>query len=207
MICRGFRQAAAPAYEACRWPARDAENREWIANVIPQLETHEEAIAARLAQLYRIPLGGLPIRVDVMETVNWSGATTILFDAGGGHIQISTPDRGPRALELLFHEATHTLMGRQHPVQLALQEAAERLEVERPRDLWHAVQFFQTGEAVRSILEEAGEEAYEPMMFALDIFGKYHEVLKAEWTGYLNGRASLEEAAEALLRAVGETAE
>ena len=42
------------------------------------------------------------------------------------------------------------------------------------------------------------------MMFALDIFGRYHEVLQAQWTGYLDGKTSLEEAAEALLRAVGE---
>ena len=161
-IARGFREAAAPAYEACQWPARDADNREWVAHLVPQLERHEEAIAARLAEVYRTPLGGLPIRVDVVETVNWSGATTILLDAGGGHIQISTPDRGPRALELVFHEATHTLMDRKHPVQLALKEAAERLEIEQPRDLWHGVQFFQTGEVVRRAVVERAKRAKNP---------------------------------------------
>ena len=202
-IARGFRGAATPAYEACRWATRDAENRSWIAEVVAQLTVHEEAIALKLAKLYEKPLDGLPIRVDVMETVNWSGATTIMLDPDGGHIQISTLDHGPVALELVFHEASHTLMGRRAPIRNALAAAAEELEIELPGDLWHAVLFYTTGDVVRGVLETAGESEYTPMLFAQDIFGSHHEAMKSGWTAYLDGERTLEEAAEDLIRKVG----
>ena len=203
-IARGLRQAAAPAYEACYWAARDEENRSWIAELVAQLELQEEAIAEKLAGLYATPLAGLPIRVDVMETVNWSGATTVLLGPVGGHIQISTPDRGPVAVELIFHEASHTLMGRGHPIRKALATAAKKLDLPLPRDLWHAVLFYTTGDAVRRVLDEQGsqdEEGYTPMLFAIGIFGHHHEAMKSAWTGYLDGERTLDEAAADLVRA------
>jgi hypothetical protein len=44
-IADGFRMAAGPAYEACRWSAQDAENRRWIATLRPRLAAYEAAIA------------------------------------------------------------------------------------------------------------------------------------------------------------------
>ena len=32
--CAVDERAAAPAYEACHWPARDAENRSWITEIV-----------------------------------------------------------------------------------------------------------------------------------------------------------------------------
>lgn len=202
-IARGFLQAAAPAYEACRWEAQDAANRAWVAEVVPQLAEHEEAIAERLAKLYQRPLGGLPIRFDVMETVNWSGATTILLFPEGGHVQISIAEHGATALELVFHEASHILMGRRAPVRAALLAASVKTGVDLPTDLWHSVLFFTTGETVRQVLAETGVE-YEPMMFALDggIFSKHHEALKKGWAGYVTGDKTLPQAAEDLLLAL-----
>jgi hypothetical protein len=54
----------------------------------------------------------LPILVDVVETVNWSGATTSWSDAGQGDILISNPPQGTAAFEVLFHEASHLLLDR-----------------------------------------------------------------------------------------------
>lgn len=204
-IARSFMDAASPAYEACRWDTQDAKNRLWIEALVAQLSVHERAISRRLEDLYDKPLGGLPIRVDVVETVNWSGATTWLLDPDGGHIVISPVERGPVSLETIFHEASHTLMGRGHPVRVALRQAAERLDVALPEDLWHAVLFYTTGETVRRTLAEAGEPSYTPMMFAGNIFDRYHEAMKSAWTSYLDGERGLQEAAEDLIRALGDT--
>lgn len=156
-IVRSFIGAATPAYEACRWKSQDAENRRWIASLVALLKLHEKTVSSRLADLYGIPLAGLPIRVDVVQTVNWSGANTILLDPVGGHIQLSIEEeRGPASLELVFHEASHTLMGRGHPIRRALAEAAEQLDLPLPQDTWHAVLFYTTGETVRRALAEAG---------------------------------------------------
>jgi hypothetical protein len=187
-----------------RWETQDANNRSWIEALVAQLKVHEEAVSRRLAELYERPLGGLPIRVDVVETVNWSGATTWLLDPDGGHIMISNVEHGPVSLEYLFHEASHTLMGRGHPVRIALREAAERLDVALPGDLWHAVLFYTTGDTVRRALAEAGEPDYVPMLFDGNIFARYHEPMKRAWTPYLNGACTLAEAAEDLVRALSD---
>ena len=71
-------------------------------------------------------------------------------------------------------------------------------------DLWHAVLFYTTGDAVRRELDEAGAGEYEPMMFAQGIFKSFHETVKSNWTAYLDGDRTLEEAAEDLVRAAGE---
>ncbi len=199
-IVRSFIEAAKPAYEACRWTTQEAKNRRWIESLVAQLKVHEEAVSQKLANLYARPLGGLPIRVDVVETVNWSGATTWILDPDGGHIVISTVEEGPVSLEYIFHEASHTLMRREDPLQLALRNAADKLDVELPRDLWHAVLFYTTGDTVRRALAEAGEPAYTPMLFDGNIFGRHHAAMKRGWTGYLDGRRTLDEAAEDLLR-------
>ena len=101
---------------------------------MPLLEAHGEAIADRMGELYARPLGGLPIRVDVVETVNWAGANTIFLMPEGGHIFISNENpEGPVSLETVFHEASHTLMSPRSPVPKALEEASNRLEVPLPR--------------------------------------------------------------------------
>ncbi|MFQ5528267.1 MAG: hypothetical protein ACE5GX_18685 [Thermoanaerobaculia bacterium] len=211
-IAASVRAAAAPAYRACRWESQNEANRGWVARLLPLLEIHQTDVARRLAELYEKPLDGLPIRTDMVETVGWSSAHTIYLTPEGGHIWVrNTAGEGPVALETVFHEASHILMGRGAPIPKALAEAAERAGVPLPRDLWHAVQFYTTGDLVRRVLErragaeEAGaisEPGYVPMTFALDIFGEYHEAMKAEWTGYLEGEKTMAEAAEDLVRAV-----
>ncbi len=201
-IAASVRAAAAPAYRACRWPAQDAANRGWVERSLAIIEEHEDAIAGRLAELYEEPLDGLPLRTDVVETVGRTSANTIYLSPEGGHIWVrSSAGEGPVALETMFHEASHTVMGPRRSLGNSLTQAAGELAVSIPRDLWHGVLFYTTGYAVREVLEAAGKPGYVPMTFDQDIFGEFHEVLKAEWTGYLEGEKTLEEAALDLVRA------
>ena len=100
-IARGFRAAATPAYQACRWAAQDEKNRRWIEDLKVRLATDEQKIASRLEQLYGKRWNGLPIPVDVVETVNWSGANSIIRHPAGGHLLISNSYQGPAALEIV----------------------------------------------------------------------------------------------------------
>src|SRR5262245_13774073 len=88
-IVRAFLYAAGPAYRACRWPAQDDRNRRWLGALRPRLVADEKAIADRLTRLYRKKWKTLPIVVDVVETVDWSGANTAWSDEGQGDILIS----------------------------------------------------------------------------------------------------------------------
>ena len=210
-IAGGFRSTAAPAYEACRWAAQDTENRRWIDEVIGRLAAHEETIAGRLEQLYQTPWYGLPLPVDVVPAALRTGASSIILAPAGGHILVSSLDEGNQAaaaLEIVFHEASHTVAAgwRGDPHPGALEEAAEALGVPLPRDLWHVVLFYTTGETVRRVLQEAGESEYTPYLYG-GLFERawpeYQEPIERVWPAYLNGDRTLLEATTELLQALG----
>lgn len=203
-IARAFRAAASPAYEACRWAGQDAENRRWIEELEPRLATHEATIARRLQDLYQKRWDGLSIQVDVVETVSWSGANSVFPPPAGGHLLISNSYEGPAALEIVFHEASHGLALRGDPLMQALADAAEAAGVTSTGDLWHVALFHTTGETVRSVLAEAGEPAYTPMLAEIFDRGdwlRFREAVQSVWPAYLDGKHTLAEAATALVEA------
>jgi hypothetical protein len=207
-IAGGFRTAASPAYEACRWAAQDGENRRWIDELLLRLAAHEETIASRLEHLYQTSWHGLPLTVDVVSTALPTGASSIIIGPAGGHILVSSLDdgnQGTAALEVVFHEGSHTIMRRSDPVQQALDEAAEALEVQAPRDLWHVVLFYTTGETVRRVLDESGELGYAPYLYQ-GLFERawpqLQRPIESTWPAYLNGERTLQEASRDLLRAI-----
>jgi hypothetical protein len=204
-VVAGFRAAAAPAYRACRWSAQDARNRRWIDDMKPRLAADEAQVVARLEQLYKTTWRTLPVLVDVVETVNWSGANTTWSDSGQGDILIASEPGGPSGFETLFHESSHVLMDRNTPVQNALAEAAKAAGVKLPNDLWHVVLFYTTGEAVRPIVEAREHAPYTPMLYGIFARGswtEYREPLERAWRPYVEGTQSLAQAAAALVAAL-----
>jgi hypothetical protein len=204
-IARSFRGAATPAYKACRWAAQDEKNRRWIEELKPRLAKDEERTALRLEQLYGKRWNGLPLLVDVVETVDWAGANSIFGNLDGGHLLISNSYQGPAALEIVFPEASHLLMDRKDPVWLALDSAASAVDWRLPDELWHVVLFYTTGEAVRRILDEGGKAGYTPMVYGIFDRGtwvRYREALESNWLPYVHGKRALSEAAAGLIEAL-----
>jgi hypothetical protein len=204
-IARGFRAVATPAYKACRWTVQDENNRRWIEDLKPRLAADERRIADRIEQLYQKKWKTLPILVDVVETVNWSGANTSWSNSGQGDILISNSPQGAAGLETLFHESSHILMDRGDPVRQALESAAKSVDLRLPNDLWHVVLFYTTGEAVRPILDERSPSGYTPMLY--EIFGRgtwieYRQALESSWRPYVDGKQSLAEAGASLIAAL-----
>ncbi|MGH9868990.1 MAG: hypothetical protein ACREAA_12595 [Candidatus Polarisedimenticolia bacterium] len=204
-IARSFRAAAAPAYRACRWAMQDDKNRAWIADVQKKLGVDEERVAARVEQLYQKPWKVLPILVDVVETVDWSGANTSWSDSGQGNVLIANSPQGAAGFEVLIHEASHVLMDRSDPVRQALERAAKAAAFSLPDDLWHVVLFYTTGEAVRGVLDGSGPSGYTPMLYELFKGGswvQYREALEQTWRPYVDGKRSLDAAATDLIAAL-----
>ena len=202
-IARGFRSAATPAYKACRWAAQDEKNRRSIEELKSRLAVDEQKIAPRLEKLYQKQWGGLPIPVDIVETVDWSSANSILRDPAGGHLLISTAYQGSAALEVVFHEASHLLMGRNAPLRQALNSAASAVDYRLPGDLWHVVLFYTTGETVRRILDD--REKYTPMLYGIferGTWDEYREALESTWRPYVDGKRDLSEATASLIEAL-----
>jgi len=206
-ITSGFRAAAAPAYERCRWSSQDAANRRWIEGLLPVLAIHAAAIAQRLPQLYGTPWAGMPFRVDVVETVSFAGADSInLRDPSRLHILVSSSspaNQGRGGLEIVFHEASHFLTGTNSPLRAALAAAARDAGGILRGDLAHPVQFYMTGETVRRVLDKPGELPYTPVLFALSLFGaEFRDAVQKTWPAYMDGKRTLREAAADLIRAL-----
>lgn len=202
-IAVGLRQAAGPAYEACYWPRQDAENRRWLEKLSPQLQAHQVALMERLEELYQNPLPEEPVRIDLVGHAPPVGANTLVSPA---HVLIASRTADRDAFEITFHEASHILMERSDPMQVALKKAAEEADVELPRDLWHVVQFFTTGEAVKEVLAAAGEPGYVPYMEHHGMWnrfwGKFREAVEGTWPAYLRGERSLDQASADLIAAL-----
>ena len=61
-------------------------------------------------------------------------------------------NQGDAAFEVLFHEASH---GIAEPVQSAIIRECRQRNKAIPRDLWHALIFYTTGEVIRPLLTPA----------------------------------------------------
>ena len=195
------------AYRNCWWEEDDAANRRWIAAVVGMLDEVGEETASRLSQIYQTAWGAWPIPVDVAQYINFGGGNTV---TDPNHIFVTSVGSGYQgrgALEMIFHEASHTIIGsRAGEPSRQLRLAAERLGVEVPGVLSHVVLFYTVGEVVRRMIEEKYGEEYLPYVYGGGLFDRawpdFRQPMEAWWQPYLDGRVSMPEAAEGLLLAL-----
>ncbi|GAB5521777.1 MAG: hypothetical protein RhofKO_40280 [Rhodothermales bacterium] len=195
--------AAASAYKACLWETHNAQNRARIAELLHSIVTHGPALRRRLEQTYQAdwPSG---LIVDVTPYAAFANTS-------GGPGQIphtmlsSTHPNLERwsGLEIFFHEGSHSMFGGRHgEVARALRAASIETGIERPRDLWHATSFHTSGRFVQEMAAAAGDE-YTPYYLRRGIFPDFVSILEAHWNPYLDGKVTMEEAASAVVRALG----
>lgn len=201
-------RAAFPAYRSCWWPDDDRRNREWIEAVAPLLRRAEGEVARRIAAVHGVEWSPGKIPIDVVPDVNFGGGNTVVDPH---HILLNSVRPGYQGfggLEMVFHEASHTIVSPRSRGSIdALRRAAEAEGVELPRELWHAVLFFTAGAVTRDVVRELWGEPYEPYMYSQGLFERawpeWRAPLEASWLPYVRGAISLESAAGSLVRAVG----
>jgi hypothetical protein len=200
-------ERAAPIYRAHWWPQHDRGNRAWVAAVAPLVENLGGGLSRRLAEVYQASWPEGRIRVDVSYYANWAGAYTTLEPL---HTVISSSDPGYQgfaAFEMLFHEASHGLAG---AVRDGITRECRTRNRPIPRDLWHAVIFYTTGEMVRRTLGAAdvGQEqgppgsrpatSYTPYAYRQGLYERgwegYVRVLERFWRQYLDGQVDFDRA-------------
>ncbi len=187
-------ESAASVYRAHWWPEHDRANRAWIAAVTPLLHQYGVKLSQQLAEVYESswPTGAL--RVDVVHYGGPFGAYTTLEPV---HLTISSADpenQGLVALEILFHEASHTLA---EAVRDAIARECRQRGKPIPRDLWHALLFYTTGEIVKRTLKPpagaAPGEEYKPYALRYGLYARgwtnYERALERYWQPYLDGKA------------------
>ena len=197
----------APVYRAHFWSAQQQLNDRWIAALAPVVAEHGAAMAAALAQAYRVEWPADPIVVDAASEAGPNSAYTVDGPPGtAAHttIESANPDlQGDMAFEIVFHEASHA-HGIGDRLSLALNAAAARAHVAPDRDLWHALIYYTTGELARRELGKSGDAAYKPYAYRYGVYTrgwqKLRDALERHWRPYLDGNRSFEDALDALVR-------
>jgi hypothetical protein len=205
-------ERAAPVYRAHWWPDHDRANREWIAHVAPMVRQMGVELSVHLAEVYQRPWPAGQLRVDVVWYGGPYGAYTSL---GPAHLTLSSHDvrnQGIYGFEVLFHEASHALAG---AVNEAIAREFRQRDKPIPRDLWHALLFYTTGELVRrdlafgtmtlAALQGTDPTKYEPYAARFGLYSgswdRFRGMLDLYWRPYLDGKVSFDTAVARLAAA------
>ncbi|MCU1240511.1 MAG: hypothetical protein JWO71_1237 [Candidatus Acidoferrum typicum] len=213
--------AAGPVYRARRWSADDRANRAWIKRVAPLVREQGVGLSHRLADIYQTRWPAERIRVDVSAVANNAGAYTTLDPLRVTIASTDARNQGAAALEVLFHEASH---GIATPVEQAIARECRQREKPIPRDLWHALIFYTTGEVIKPVMDTEDdatndralptgsggsnappadkrslEEAqYTPYAIREGLYRRgwesYLQILTNYWQPYLEGRVTFDDA-------------
>ena len=198
-------ESVAPVYRSHLWPEHDRTNRRWISTVAPLIRRNGLDLSHRLAEIYQTPWPRERIRVDVTSFASSTGAYTTVDPL---RVTISSTDsrnQGAEAMEVLFHEASH---GISDTVQDAIFRECRQRDKPIPRDLWHALLFYTTGEVIRPLASENSEASssgsstpaagYVPYAVREGLYKRgwenYLRVLTQYWQPYLDGRVDFSDA-------------
>ena len=208
-------EAAAPVYRKHFWPDHDRANRRWIQRVAPLVIEQGVGLSERLADIYQTRWPRDKIRVDVCAYANWAGAYTTLEPLRVTISSLDPRNQENEALEVLFHEASH---GIATPVEEAIIRECRQRDKPIPRDLWHALIFYTTGEVVRPVLTSAtsagggqsspggAESNYTPYALREGLYQRgwkeYYELLQRFWQPYLDGHATYDDAIARMVSAL-----
>jgi hypothetical protein len=201
-------EGVAPIYRAHWWPQHDRANRFWIAVVKPMVQQFSQTLIKQLTTAYKAKWPTDLIRVDVVEYANWAGAYTTFDSADKVHITMSTDsgNQGFSALELLFHESSHWMVGpNDGAVAQAIARECKAKAKPIPNGLWHAIIFYTAGEFTRQDLNEYGVSDYKPYAYR----GLYERAwpnlqrpLELYWQPYLEGTVDFDKAISNLINAL-----
>jgi hypothetical protein len=203
---------ASRPYREHFWLEQQAADEAYIERQKPLIAQHGEWLAHRIAAIYDTPWPTVPIVVEVCVAVPPFGARTG-GDATAGPpetplITVSSRDpgySGESGLEMIFHEASHTLDGK---VAELLARSARKQGRKVPWSFGHMIVFYTAGHLVQERLGASGKtyvpyaERGEPGHRILA--PKTLAVLQAYWQPYLDGKAPLDVTIDRMVAEIGE---
>jgi hypothetical protein len=166
-----------PIYRSRWWEKHDRTNREWIQQLQPLLERHEETLVQQVTHIWKSHWPEQPYRVDIAVYASRVGAYT---PDKPDHSMVSSTfyaNQGFNALESVLHEAHHMTSLEQARLS-AVYEAFNRRQTTAPRRLYHALLFYTAGELIRSVAAKEGTVQYQTQA---EIFGFYK---RDRWSGF-----------------------
>lgn len=151
--------SVSPIYEKHFWDIHKSHNLSVLTKHIATIDEIEEAV---INKMERLSLNKWPdstkVRVDITAYANWAGAYT--SSKPEMNIVISTKDPHnvtTSFIETILHEGSHLLyLFGESPIRDKFYLKSEELEIEFPRNLWHASMFYLCGRATQDALSEKG---------------------------------------------------
>lgn len=186
---------AAPIYRRAWWTRHRDANRAWLESQQAALKRHGPQVLAYVTRAYQEPWekGGYPVNVSAWS--NWAGAYSTSFNL----LVVSSLNAGNQGIhgfEITFHEAMHQW---DEEIDARLQQLAKAHNLKFDDLLSHAMIFYTTGEAVRSVVPD-----HKPYAELAGIWngrmGAFKAALDAHWKPYLDGKGTLESALLGLLK-------
>ncbi len=195
---RTILERAAPIYRRHFWPAHDASNRAWIADVSGRLRTVERELIPALERVYARGWFAAPVRVDVV----WVGRAFTTLEPTHTVVSGAEPNMTAwTAVEIVLHEAAHELI---LPTDEAL-AAALGARRRAHGDLWHVIQFYVTGGALQQVLRARSID-YSPYLYSTGLFDRawkrYRPLIEQVWPAYIQGEISRAAAIERTVSAL-----
>ncbi|WP_394834371.1 hypothetical protein LVJ94_48515 [Pendulispora rubella] len=196
---------AGPIYRTHFWPEHERKDRAYIEGIRPLLAAHGAWFANRLVAVFGMPLPTDSIDVEVTPAVPPFGGFTQgeppYTPPHAAQITLSSEDpnfTGDTGVEMVFHEASHLLVGR---VQEKLEASAKGQGRKLPPRFWHDLIFYTAGHLAR----DRFGPSYVPFAErpASRLFQGENDpslaILKREWQPYLDGRVTMDAAVAAMV--------
>lgn len=186
---------AAPIYRKHWWPRHDRDNREWINRLLPLVAQYGPALSAQISRVYDEPWPAYPVRVDAVTYANWAGAYTTLEPTRPTISATDPGNQGTAALEIVFHETSHAMMGR---VMDAMRSAETSLNAHRAGEafqsgsVWHAVLFYTAGELVKEQIPDYTPYADKNGLWIRAWPPPDRSLIEQDWKPHMDGSISLQ---------------
>jgi len=185
---------AAPAYARCIWASQNKSNLDWIAGAKKLDASYGKEIQVRIEKYMAHAFPTKSIRTDiVVATGTRPGAYTdeqIVMPSGRADYQ------GLAALEMLYHEATHTTVT--DTLVATINDSMKAAHREGESDLWHVLQFYTVGKVTQDVLKQSGNIDYQPYALKNGLYQRawpeYLDLIDQVWEPYLEGQLKFKEA-------------
>jgi hypothetical protein len=199
---------ASVIYRKYHWTEDDRVNRFWITTAEALLRDAGEDLVQEHGRVYGTPYPS-KIRVDVTPFGGPFGAYTATQD-GNVHTTISSRDPGYQsfaALEMLLHEGSHAIVGAASgQVGPDINQKAAERRMLAPRQLWHAVLFYTSGELTRRALKQRGVD-YVPYATKQGMWDRaftgLRPALDSFWQSYIDGKMTRDAAIDNIVQMTG----
>ncbi len=165
-----------PIYKKYFWEIHKSHNSLILNNHISNIKAVEKEVINKMEVLSLNPWpDSTKVRVDITAYANWAGAYT--SSKPQMNIILSTLDPSSTTnafVETVFHEGSHLLyLYGKSPIRDKFYYKSKELDIDFPRNLWHASMFYLCGRVTQDALAELGMN-HEMLIDEKNIFSNYN---------------------------------